>query len=276
MKHTTHTTHRSERTPDGGFVERDGVRVRYRRRGTGPIVVLLSGYAASSRCFDALAERIEGERTVVAIDNRGAGASDVPRGEYTVEELAEDARAVLEHLSLGSAVLVGHSMGGFIALRLALTHRELVSRLVLLSTAALGYAGASERARRALFRTSGSAREIIAGILDVGLGSRTRGAGGKARARFEADLLAAPPRGRGVAGQRAAISRFDMRDELHLVAPPAVVVHGDEDEIIPLTRAGELALNLPDARLMTLPGVGHFPMAEALDEVASIVLGPPR
>jgi lipase len=100
-------------------------------RGPGP-VVCLHGITAQHRAFNALARYLEASRGLVGVDLRGRGDSDKPESGYSLEAHAADVVRVLDHLGLRSAVLAGHSMGGFVALKTALSFPERVRALVLL------------------------------------------------------------------------------------------------------------------------------------------------
>jgi lipase len=103
------------------------------RAGGGPDpIVCLHGITAQHRAFNAAARYLEPSRGLVGVDLRGRGDSDKPESGYSLEAHAADVVRVLDHLGLQSAVLAGHSMGGFVALKTALTFPERVRALVLL------------------------------------------------------------------------------------------------------------------------------------------------
>jgi lipase len=109
------------------------VELAIHRAGRGPDpVVCLHGITAQHRAFNALARYLEASRGLVGVDLRGRGDSDKPESGYSLEAHAADVVRVLDHLGLRSAVLAGHSMGGFVALKTALTFPERVRALVLL------------------------------------------------------------------------------------------------------------------------------------------------
>ncbi len=103
------------------------------RSGSGPDPILcLHGITAQHRAFNALAGHLEGSRSLVGVDLRGRGDSAKPESGYGLEAHAADAIRVLDHLGLDRAVILGHSMGGFVALKAALTYPHRVRALVLL------------------------------------------------------------------------------------------------------------------------------------------------
>jgi lipase len=95
-------------------------------------VLCLHGITAQHRAFNALARHLEGSRSLVGVDLRGRGDSGKPESGYGLEAHAADVIRVLNHLALERAVILGHSMGGFVALKISLSYPEHVRALVLL------------------------------------------------------------------------------------------------------------------------------------------------
>ena len=105
-----------------GRVNVNGIELYYESQGTGPAVLLVPGLGADTRLFGGVIGPLAGTCQVIAFDPRGAGRSEKPPGPYTVEQMANDAHGLLDVLGIEHAVVVGYSMGGRIALSLALDH----------------------------------------------------------------------------------------------------------------------------------------------------------
>jgi pimeloyl-ACP methyl ester carboxylesterase len=120
--------------PDETRLSVDGVVLSLRvwpcRRPKGPVVVLLPGTGATAQDWDVVAARVSEERPVVAVDLRGHGGSDWP-GRYSIQLFADDVAAALDRLGGGPFDLVGHSLGGLVACKVAAARPDLVRRLVL-------------------------------------------------------------------------------------------------------------------------------------------------
>jgi pimeloyl-ACP methyl ester carboxylesterase len=117
------------------LVDVDGVRLAYREAGTGdPPIVLVHGMACDHTHLLPQLQHLAPRHRVVALDQRGHGASDRPEGEYTTERFAEDLGGVLDRLGLERPVLVGHSLGGGVVLHLAVERPDLVRAVVLLDS----------------------------------------------------------------------------------------------------------------------------------------------
>ena len=192
------------------------VEIHYDIQGDGPPIAFISSLAAGGSIWDMVVSELVSSHRCLTFDNRGAGKSSSPRGPYTIAMLANDLTALADGigLNLEETLLVGQSMGGFIALELALERRSAVAGLVLVSTAAKGdtdYMGMSKRAREVLFRPAGTREEIIRNIVDGSLVSSDGGSEGSGSARCPA-----PPSGYG--GSCARIGRFCgvLLDLLHV------------------------------------------------------------
>ncbi|MGH7265976.1 MAG: alpha/beta fold hydrolase, partial [Candidatus Rokuibacteriota bacterium] len=125
-------------------LERGGVATAYTVEGAGPPVLLIHGVGARLDNWEGVVAALGGRFRTVRYDLRGHGASSRAPGPYSIELLSADALALLDHLGIGRCQVAGHSLGGMVALRLAIDAPERVDRLALLSTAC----GRTEEERR--------------------------------------------------------------------------------------------------------------------------------
>lgn len=252
-----------------------GRRVCYDVTGDGPGLLLLAGRGGQRRSWSPQVAAFASHFRVVTIDNRDAGESDPEPAPYSMADLAGDAAALLDALGIARAHVLGHSMGGMIALRMALKYRPLVNRLVLVSTGAGGW---SSRVLEAL------AQPPDPWIADPVENARARYgqmvvANYRAAHADELEAHAARQRGNrltpdGYMRQNAAIAGHDVRDRLPEVAAPALVVHGKRDSLIPFSQGHWLSNNIPGAKghLLVLPNTGHLPALERAGTVNRRVL----
>jgi 3-oxoadipate enol-lactonase len=257
------------------FTHASGVEIHYEVRGRGPALLLIPGFSLDLHIFDLLVDHLERRFTCVAMDNRGAGQSEAPRGPYEIRQLAADAAAVIGEVGASTAFVLGHSMGGFVAIELALQQERRVDGLLLVCTAAAGARerlGQGEEASAAMDRRSGTPAEIWRDNLAASLGAAFVAAHPDALERFVAGRIAHTPRGRGVAGQRAAAEAFDATSRLGSIRVPTASVHGAEDRVVAPSCGAALAAGIPGARLHLLPGVGHMPFWEAPSRLAEIAV----
>ncbi|MFF1556367.1 alpha/beta fold hydrolase [Streptomyces sp. NPDC058279] len=240
-------------------------------------VVLVHGWAHSRRAWGAVADRlIRAGHRVVLYDQRGHGASALGRTPVTVERLGVDLAAVLGGTDARTAVLVGHSGGGFAALSYAARGPEAgrLHGLVLAGTAAHGQDtpdGEVKMMGSALFswalRRPALGRKLLSSTMGKGVDP--------ALSDVNRQLFAATdPRVR--ADFFRCTRGWDLRTELAAVTVPAVVLHGAADKVIDPALARTLADTLPGARFEPVPGAGHMlplerpePVVSAVSELAS-------
>jgi pimeloyl-ACP methyl ester carboxylesterase len=246
----------------------DGRRVRYVDAGDGPPIALIHGLGGSWQNWLENLPDLGRDHRVIALDLPGFGRSDpVPRPRSLAPHAATVA-ALLDRLGTGPTLVVGHSMGGLVAERLALQRPELVNGLVLVG------AGGGGVGVRQMFAVHGmlvarrlAARPAVARRLARVRRLRHQALAGVVHdpacipAALAEDMMAAfvAP---GFADAVRVGLREDLRAELARIGCPALLVWGDRDRILPVSRANELAGLLPDAELEVWPGVGHCPMLE--------------
>ncbi len=251
----------------------DGTALHYETLGSGAPLLLLNGIGLDNPAWGPFPAALSHEFRVLMLDARGTGRSGSPPAPYTTAVLAGDAAALLEHLALGPAHVLGLSLGGLVAQELALSAPRSVRSLVLAATAAR----LPGRPRRAL---DAWRRLLLAGI-DREAFRREQLAWVLGSASLEEDavvegwaaaLAAAPlPHAQGFAGQAAACMAHDARERLPRVRVPALVLAGEEDALVPPAASRMLASLLPGARFEAHPG-GHAFLLESGERVTASVM----
>ncbi|MFA9430244.1 3-oxoadipate enol-lactonase [Egicoccus sp. AB-alg2] len=192
---------------------------------------------------------------VVRYDQRGHGRSGVPDGPYTIDQLGQDALAVLDANNVQRADVCGLSLGGVVALWLAVHAPDRVDRVVLADTAARVGTEEGWRRRAAVVRAQG-----MDAVVDLVLGRffspDFRASGAPALAAVEAGLRRADPE--GYAASCDALAAADLRSVVGEVTAPCLVVVGTADEATPPDDARELRAHLRDGDYVELPGAGHL------------------
>jgi 3-oxoadipate enol-lactonase len=231
--------------------------------GDGDAVVLLHGFPLSREIWDAQVRALRGYR-VVAMDLRGMGKSRVIDGPYLMESLAGDVAAVLDALSIERATLVGHSLGGYVALAFARMYIERLERLALVCSRIS--ADTAERAAHRFEladeaeRTNSSAR-IIDEMLHATLGATTLQKSPEIAEKFKKIAENNDPR--GLAAMLRGMALRDSADDIAGdLTMPVLVVRGGEDPGIPAEEAERTARAFPTGKLVTIERSGHVPMLE--------------
>jgi len=222
-------------------VDIDGLHIE--TEGDGSPIVFTHGFARDGHAWDRQVEALAGDHFVVTWDMRGHGRSPAPAGDYTRELALADLRRVAEVATAdgrGPAVLVGHSLGGYLSLAYTLSWPETVAGLVLLSTGPGFRNPDSMVAYNRSIEKAGTAGNIAPNAAEV------------------------------------AVHRDSMViDRLAEITCPAVMVSGADDLPIYQTGAKYLSERLPSARLVVIEGAGHEPHLDRPDEVTAALRSHP-
>jgi pimeloyl-ACP methyl ester carboxylesterase len=245
----------------------DGVEIGYEDRGHGPAVLLLHAFPLGRFMWDAQSESLSATHRVVRFDARGFGESGPSAGPLTMERIADDGAALLDHLGIERAVVGGCSMGGYAAFAFVRRHPQRLAGLVLQDTragadSAEAKASRSTLAAKVLAEGASAAAEAFLPKL---VGETTRRDRPALVAGLRERILATPPL--GIANALHGLgARADSRETLPTIAVPTLVIVGSEDLLTPASEAATMAAAIPRARLDVIPGAGH--LANLEDPVA--------
>jgi pimeloyl-ACP methyl ester carboxylesterase len=270
---------------DVKFLELHGDKVAYRDEGNGEALLLIHGMAGSSDSWRAVLPQLAKKYRVIAPDLLGHGQSDKPRfSDYSLGAFAVWLRDLLDELGVSHATVVGHSLGGGVAMQFVYQHPDYVKRLVLISSGGLG-----PDVGLILRLLSAPGAELVLPIIAP---KPVLTAGNKLRSWLRAAGIQSP-RGaeiwsayssladpatrqsflrtlRSVVDYRgqavSALSKLGLREHL-----PIMAIWGEKDDIIPVSHAHAAHEARADARLEILPDVGHFAQVEAPNDVVELI-----
>ncbi len=269
---------------DTKFVEIHGERVAVRDEGEGEALLLIHGMAGSAETWRAIMPQLAKKYRVIAPDLLGHGQSSKPRTDYSLGAFAVGLRDLLDELGVESATIVGHSLGGGIAMQFLYQHPDYCRRLALISSGGLG-----PDVGWILRLLAAPGAEIVMPVIAP---TPVLRAGNSVRAWLRSRGLRSP-RGaeiwnayssfadrqtrnaflrtlRSVVDYRgqsvSALNRLNLREDL-----PTLAIWGEQDTIIPVGHAYAALEARPDCRLEVLPDVGHFAQVEAPNEVADLI-----
>ncbi len=254
-------------------VDLHGQRVSYHLLGQGPAIVLIHGITSSSRTWRSVIHGLAERHTVIAPDLLGHGRSEKPRGDYSLGAYASGVRDLLGVLGISKVTVVGHSLGGGIAMQFAYQFPDPLERLVLVDSGGLGeevslmlraatlpgaefvlpllFSPVTRTAARAVARAlrrlgvkgSANMRGLAEGLDSLGDSDARRAFVHTARSVID-------PRGQ----------RVDARHLLYLSEEvPTMLIWGEKDPIIPLDHGHRAHELIPRSRFEVFPGAGHFP-----------------
>jgi pimeloyl-ACP methyl ester carboxylesterase len=266
------------------YLDLHGERVAYLDEGSGEVILLLHGIAGSSQTWRSVMRPLSRKFRVVAPDLLGHGDSAKPRTDYSLGALSVLVRDLLDELGISRATIVGHSLGGGIAMQFMYQHPDYGQRLVLIGSGGLGPdVGLTLRLASlpgaelvlpviAAQRVSNAGDRVLSWLRKAGVESPR----GEELWRHYSSLSDGPTRQaflrtlRSVVDHRgqavSALSRLSVRTDF-----PVMAIWGERDAMIPVKHGYAVQAIRPDVRLEVLSDVGHFPHAERPAEVAELI-----
>jgi pimeloyl-ACP methyl ester carboxylesterase len=263
-----------------------GDEVAYRQAGSGPVVVLIHGITSSSVTWERVMPYLARRFTVIAPDLIGHGDSAKPKGDYSLGAHASGVRDLLLALGHDRATVVGHSLGGGIAMQFSYQFPERCERLVLVDSGGLGRE-VSPLLRAATLPGSELVLPVLAAtrLLDVGrfAAQALNRLGLRARTDFEeiarghATLSDPGARGAFVHTLRSVVEpggqRIDASNRLYLAEHiPFLLVWGQNDSIIPVSHGRNTHEHVPDSRLEVFENSGHFPQLDEPERFLDVLV----
>lgn len=256
------------------FAEVDGLRVHYQEKGSGVPVVLLHGFASSTYTWKDVFEPLSQKYRVIAVDLKGFGFSAKPDGDYTRRGQGQLVAHLLDRLNIEKAWICGNSMGGEIAVNVALQFPERVKGLVLIDSGGINVAGAASLVPGYL------KVPVISSALTAVIMVSDRMVKRGLELSFYNDSLVTPDR---IAyyhrplktrdGQLAAIrarqqaGEFPVETQLDRINVPTLIIWGSDDEIVPVEAGQKFNSLINGSRLVIIDNCGHVPQEETPERV---------
>lgn len=262
-----------------------GHELSYVDSGSGPVVLFIHGILGSQRQWAHLVDQMDEDHRVLVPDLFGHGESAKPLGDYSLSSHAATMRDLLDHLGVERVTLVGHSLGGGIAMQFFYLFPERVERLVLVSSGGLG------REVNLILRaaTLPGAEQVLSVVASVPVTSRLRAVGRGAEKvgwrpgadvgaiwRGFSSLSDRESRRAFLATTRAVIDvggqSISAHDHLDDALPiPVLIVWGTKDRMIPASHALSAQQSVPECQVELFEGAGHFPHLDDPDRFARVL-----
>lgn len=252
-----------------------GFRINYVEQGEGPAVVFAHGYAMDHTMYAPQFEDIPDDHRCLAWDMRGHGDSDCPPGPWAMQDAVVDLIAFIEATNARPCHLVGMSWGGMIALRVGLQREDLVRSLVLIDTSADAEDPATAEVYegfRAQIAADGLSEDLARSTLPIFYGERFLTEQVQA-VEIHVERATSMPSEALAEGLRALIGRDSVVGRLGEIHVPTLVIHGEDDQAIPIAQAEVMASGIAGAELVRIPDCGHSSPLEAPDRVNQALAG---
>jgi 3-oxoadipate enol-lactonase len=253
-------------------IQSNGIEINYEIEGTGPWLTMSHSLACNLHMWDPQMPVLKGKFTVLRFDTRGHGKSAAPAGEYTLEQLADDVKGLLDGLGIKQTHWAGLSMGGMIGQAFALKYPGVFQSMVLADTTSRRPPDAAkmwgDRVKTAREQGMGA---LVESTLARWFTEPYRNSRKDVMERIGSDIRATPVN--GFSGCCHAISKVDYLDRLKEIKVPALVMVGEHDHGTPPEAARVIQQNLPGSELKILASAAHLSNIEQADEFNKTMIG---
>ena len=256
------------------FFHTQDLRLAYDDQGTGVPLVFLHAFPLNRSMWAPQVAGLSRQFRTITIDLRGHGESDAPLWAFSLDHYADDVCALLDHLAIARAILVGLSMGGYVSFAFARKYGERLKALVLADTRAQADSPAARTGRFHLAQTAfNQGNEAVADIMLPKLLGPTSLQSNPALVRHVRELIRAAPVSGIVVDLMAMSDRSDTVPLLRAISCPALVLIGQEDNTTPMVDSQLIAEETPGAQLAVIPSAGHLSNLEQPDVFNELVKG---
>lgn len=231
--------------------------IHYHVYGEGEPLMMITGFSGDLYNWKKAIPLLDPSYRLITFDNRGSGLTEAPDAPFSIETMADDAAHLLEALGIERAHVLGWSMGGNIAQELALRHPHLVATIVLMST----YLREPDRSRFAIDAMihavrEGASMETFQTMMQTWCSTERFFRGKVSSCELgngcSIDVL------NGFTRQKRALDAYDATGRLSGIKVPTLVIHGDEDIMVPLSFGMKVAASIVSSEFEVLEGAGHF------------------
>lgn len=252
------------------FARINGVLLHYRLKGPvdAPVLVLANSLGTDLRIWDDVTDALAGRYRILSYDKRGHGLSDVPAGDYSLDDHVGDLSGLLDHLGIGRLALAGVSVGGLIAQGFALRYPDRLAALVLCDTAPRLGDAAAWQARIDTVRGEGLSA-IADAIMERWFSDSFREDRADDLAGWRNLFLRTDAA--GYCGTCATLRDTDLTDAIARIATPTLVVVGSNDRATPVALVEACARDIAGARFEIIEDAGHIPSIEQPDVLARLM-----
>ena len=249
----------------------NGIEINYDKQGSGPVVTLSHSLACNLHMWDEQVKALAGRYTVLRFDTRGHGETSAPEGAYSLEQMTDDLKGLLDGLGIKETHFVGLSMGGMIGQTFALKHPAMIKSLVLCDTTSR-YPAAAGSVWEDRIKTVGAKgmEPMVAGTLERWFTAPFRARRRDVVERIGGMIRGTPPA--GYIGCCHAIPKINVTDRLKELHCPALVIVGEEDPGTPVAMARDIHAALPGAQLAILRSASHLSNVEQPEEFTRVLL----
>jgi pimeloyl-ACP methyl ester carboxylesterase len=253
----------------------NNINLYYEQHGSGDDLVLIGGLTSDHQVWKSTLRHFSKHFRVLIFDNRGAGKSDAPNYPYTTEMMAQDTLQLMDALSISRAHVVGHSMGGCIAQKMALIAPSKINKCVIACARAKPSALANmilsmrEKLQKKGMTTDVLAEYVLPFLFSEHFLKNTVQVNGFIQWTLQNPL---PQTAIGYQQQLHAVKTHDVSEQLNHITMPTLIIAGEEDILMPLKKMEAISKSLKNSTFISIPNCAHMPHVEAPQEFVDAVL----
>lgn len=253
------------------YLDINQARIHYEEAGSGPETIVFShGLLMSGEMFHELVAALSNRYRCITFDHRGQGKSEVTKGGYDMDSLTADAAALIRELDCSPCHFAGLSMGGFVGMRLAIRHPELLKSLVLMATTADPEPDENKGPYRRLAFVGRwlSFRLVVSPVMKIMFGKTFLGDSTRSqtRTRWKKHIMSLNRAGTSRAAH-GVIDRESVYEQLDRIETPTLILVGDEDVATPLPKSERMHGAIKGSKLTVIPRAGH---SSSIEEPAAM------
>ena len=244
----------------------------YEIHGDGFPFILITGLAGDVNWWNLedIKKYAEHFKTII-FDNRGAGRTDKPNMSYTMDLFASDVLGLMDALNIEKAHILGSSLGGMITQEIAINHPERVEKLILCST----HCGGSEMikpSQEVLEMMTSSKQDLIDGIIALCFTDKFIKSNPKQISKFKSQISQTRIPPKSYILQLQSVNSFDTYSRLKHIEAPTLILHGEEDILIPAANAEILEQEIPNVKKIILNELAHWPFFPKNRKLINIII----
>lgn len=253
----------------------NNIEMYYESHGEGEPIVLIAGFSADHTVWNGIIDGLKDAHQVIVLDNRGAGQTDVPKGPYSIEQMASDVIALCDQLGVDKAHFIGNSMGGYIVQTLAYQYPNRVKSVIISNSTTSTQCGFHlyVNAQLELMKANAPIIPLIKASCSWAFSHQFLIQPGVMDYLIKISLENPYPFSLvGYEGQYAALDNFDSKPWVSNIKVPTLVIGSDEDLIFIEKLIKSLKDQIPHASYYSFENCGHLPFIEYPEQFVNVVL----
>ncbi len=246
----------------------------YSEAGAGTPILFVHGYPLSSKLWEPQLLDLQSDARVIAPDLRGHGQSAHPPGPFSMEQMADDCAALLNHLKIQEKVILcGLSMGGYVNFAFYRKFHDQIAGMILTATRAAADTDLAKKNRETAIQSvkNEGIDSVLDAMLSKLLSPQNYRSNEALSSQVNAIMRGAVTKDTIVSDQLALMNRTNSLPLLDQINVPVLIIHGSDDQIVPVQEAQMMHSSIPASQLVILPQAGHLPNLEQPDHFNSAV-----